>query len=197
VLVRCPGACQLQRVADRRAGGFRYPDVGAGEAVGRSVAGGERALVGQELDDRARVVDQGEAVRCSVLDTVRGIGYVDHSEPATDVRDRGGQGSGVVHNAGAAVVEHDAPAAEGGAGRAGNLDRLADVRARVVVVDFIDEDCRLRDRRDGCGENDKSDCGDSHTNHQVPPLYVRFVGRDPDAIFRSRDYTPSKTTYGW
>jgi hypothetical protein len=38
-----------------------------------------------------------------------------------------------------AIVEDQAPADEGGAGRAGNLDAFGDIGARIVVVDLVDE----------------------------------------------------------
>jgi hypothetical protein len=38
-------------------------------------------------------------------------------------------------------------------------------------MDFVDEDCRLRGRRDGCGENDKNDGRDLHITHRVPPFF--------------------------
>ena len=158
---RCPGevlvgksrTAELQRITDRCAGRFRDSDVGARQPGSRAVDRAEDTFVGQELDNGATVVDQGDTVWRSILEAVRGVGHIDDAKAAADVGNGAGEGRGVIRSPVTPVVEHDAPAGEVGAGRPCDLDRLADIGARVVVVDLIDENCRLGRHRDGCGEN--------------------------------------------
>ncbi len=130
-------AGQLQGMADRGAAGFIDADVDAGHALGRAGDGGEAALVAEELHHGA-VVDQRQTVGVAVLDLV---GRDHRRAMAAAVVGQGtGQGQGVVRASVRAVVEHDAPAGQRSAGRAGNLDALADIGAGVVVMQLVDED---------------------------------------------------------
>ena len=61
-------------------------------------------------------------------------------EAALLVGDRPAEGPRAVRRAEVAVVEHDAPAGEIGAGGCDDLDRFTGVGAGVVVMDLVDED---------------------------------------------------------
>src|SRR5690606_33618064 len=68
VVIAAPVAGQLQRGTAGRAAGLGLRDRRARLAGRRTVAGTERAFVGNELHDRAGAVDQGDAVGSAILD---------------------------------------------------------------------------------------------------------------------------------
>jgi len=107
-----------------------------GHARRRSVARGELALVGQELDDAIGRVYEGDAL-VPVLDANDGHG--EEAVPVAVVAEHARQRHRTVDNAPAAVVEHEAPARQVRPRRPGDLHHLVLVRAAVVVVQLVDE----------------------------------------------------------
>jgi hypothetical protein len=94
-------------------------------------------------------IDESDAVGCTVLDTV-GLVLGDRH---TGVPDGTGQRARAVGGTAVPVVEDEAPAAQVGADRRLDLDRLTGVGTGVVVVDLADEDVTVgRDGERGRGQ---------------------------------------------
>ena len=96
ILVDGAGAGQLEREAERSAAALRNADILAGQAGGRAVGGGDHAFIGEELDDVAVGVDQGDAVEQAVLDAVGGVGESERAVAVVLVRDDAAQAANIV-----------------------------------------------------------------------------------------------------
>ena len=136
------GADQLERKPGARSRLLRHADIGAGHAVGRAVGGGHRPFIAEELDHPPEVVDQRKAVRRAVLHA----GGIERecAEAIILVGNCAGQVNRGIGLPVAAVVEHDCPAGQIGAGKARNFNPLTHVGAAVVIVKFVEEHIGLR-----------------------------------------------------
>ena len=154
-------ALELERKADARRRLFADADIGAGHARRRGARGrSEDTLVRQQLDDGAVGGDQRDTVGSAVLQAVDRIRKGHGAEAIAFIVDDAGQIGGGVDRRGlgrvAAIVEDELVAAEIGTGGAGDLDRLADVGAGIVIVNLVDEHVRGRRGRRGIVVGDRA-----------------------------------------
>ena len=165
---------------------LRHTDVDTRHAVRRSANRVERALVTQELDDRAGVVDEREPVRIAILN------WGNRKRKGTQIRgfiiDGAGQILGVINGAVVAVVEHELPARQVGAGDARHLDKLTGVVTVVVVVNLVDpHTARRGESQVGVGVVDEHALGRIDGQRRIFVGLVAGVGRRDRVVVHSCD----------
>ncbi len=140
----------LQRCTNGRAAALVHTDIGRGDAGCGAFGRGQRALVTQQFDKPA-IVRQGDAVRSAVLNAVHG--HLDEVIVETTLAARGciRQAAAVINGA-VIAVEFQQEAGDVLPRADPHFDELADISARVVIMDLVDP------RVDLC------DIGNRHSN---------------------------------